>query len=268
MTSSEPPAPTPRWRFRVVASLMILVVRALRLRIRTLGLDHVPRVGGAVVTWNHTSHLDVVMTMWDVYRCLGRSCRFLAMRELWSSRTLGWVPRLADAVPVDRATDEGRDRALRDAVTALRDGHLVLVAPEGGISVSFEARTWRTGAVRMAQLAGVPLIPSVSWGSHRVSTTGHRPTLRSARRLPVTVRFGAPVHLDPGEDPVAATHRVERIVAAMVADLQRTYPDGAPAGQWWVPARLGGGAPRPEEVGEAALYDPGDPPAGPDGRRP
>jgi 1-acyl-sn-glycerol-3-phosphate acyltransferase len=233
----------PHLRFRIVAWLVILAVRLIRWRVRVEGLEHVPRRGGAVVTWNHHGHVDFLVTMLDVYRRLGRSCRYLAKRELWSSPTFGWVPRFADAVPVDRASGTDRERALRRAVDALVDGDLVLVAPEGGISRSFELQPFRTGAVRMAQRAGVPVIPSVSWGSHRLVTTGRPFSPRRAWRIPVTVRYGPPMTVSPDEDPVAATARVHRTMEEMLHDVQRKYPDGAPAGAWWVPARLGGSAP-------------------------
>jgi 1-acyl-sn-glycerol-3-phosphate acyltransferase len=235
--------PRPTWRFRVVATIVIVCVSLVRWRVRTEGLDRVPRSGGAVITWNHTSHVDFLITLWDVYRQLDRPCRYVALRELWSSKLFGWVPRFADAVPVDRVSDGDRDRALRDAVQALRDGHLVLVAPEGRISPSFEVQRWRTGAVRMAQLAGVPVIPSVSWGTHRLVTTGHRFSPRAAWRIPVTVRFGTPVHVPIDADPVEVTEQLRATTAMMLDEVQRGYPDGAPAGAWWVPARLGGGAP-------------------------
>jgi 1-acyl-sn-glycerol-3-phosphate acyltransferase len=241
-----PPTPAPTWRFRLIARLVILCVWLGRWRIRTGGLEHVPQRGGAVITWNHHSHLDFVVTMYDVYRRLGRPCRYLALRELWRSRTLWWVPRLADAVPVDRASEVGRAASLRHAVAALEQGHLVVVAPEAGISTSFELLRFRTGAARMAQAAGVPLIPSASWGSQRLSTTGHRFAPLRTIGLPVEVRFGAPLHVAPGDDVVAVTERLRERTAELLARIQADYPGGAPAGAWWVPARLGGGAPLPE----------------------
>jgi 1-acyl-sn-glycerol-3-phosphate acyltransferase len=235
--------PRPTLRFRIVAWIVILAVRAARWRVRVEGLEHVPARGGAVITWNHHGHVDYLLTMLDVYRRLGRPGRYLAKRELWRSPLFGWVPRFADAVPVDRADDGDRDRALNDAVEALRAGDLVLVAPEGGISISFELQPFRTGAARMAQRAGVPLVPSVGWGSHRLVTTGWRFSPRRAWRIPVTVRYGPPIEVGPDDDPAEVTARLHEVMERMLDEVQRDYPDGTPTGAWWVPARLGGGAP-------------------------
>ncbi len=235
--------PRPTLGFRVVAWCVIAALRALRWRIHCTGLDHVPRTGGAVVTWNHTSHVDFLLTALDVYRVLGRPVRFVAMRELWSHRTLFWVPRLANAVPVDRSSGDDRDRALRDAIAAARAGHLVFIAPEGTISRSFELLPFRLGPARIAQLAGVPLVPTASWGTHRLVTTGHRASLRRGYRLPVSVAYGEPMAAPADADPRELTDELQRRTDALLSDLWAGYPDGSPAGAWWVPARLGGGAP-------------------------
>lgn len=258
MTGRLSRTPRPTLRFRVVAWIVIALVRGARWRLRTEGLEHVPRAGGAVIAWNHHSHVDFVMTVYDIYRQLGRPVRFLAMRELWDSKVFGWVPRFADAIPVSRAVRGDRDRALADAVAALEAGHLVMVAPEGGISTTFELGTFRTGAARMAQLADVPLVPSVSWGSHRLTTTGRPFSPRRAIGIPVEVAFGPPVAVEPGADPAALTETLHARMTRMLHEVQQRYPDGAPQGAWWVPARLSGGAPAPNPDRAVVRRWPGD----------
>lgn len=240
--------PRPTRRFRFVARLVILIFALLRWRIGADGVDRIPREGGAVVSWNHTSHVDFLVTAWVIYRRTGRPVRFLALRELWDSKLLGWVPRLVDAVPVARRSTVGRADALQEAVRALEEGHLVMVAPEGTISRSFELLSFRTGAARMAQLAGVPLVPSASWGSHRLVTTGHRVDLRSGYRIPVEVRFGEPLLIGADDDVRTVTGMLRERTRQLLHEAQAVYPDGAPPGAWWVPARLGGGAPPPEDA--------------------
>lgn len=235
--------PRPTWRFRFVAALVIGCLHLMRWRFTITGIEHVPRRGGAVIAWNHTSHVDFLCVAYAIWRHTGRPVRLLAHRELWDDRGFGWVPRLADAVPVDRGSSRGRAEALRDAVAALAAGHLVMVAPEATISRTFELLRFRTGAARMAELADVPLVPAVTWGSHRLVTTGRRLRLRRAYRIPVTVTFAAPVERRPRETATVVSDRLHRTMGAMVEAAQRDYPDGAPAGAWWVPARLGGSAP-------------------------
>ncbi len=234
-------------KWRVVAAIAIALVRVARWRIDVQGLEHVPTSGGAVIAFNHHSYNDFVMLAWGPVRALKRPIRFLAKREIWEKRRTRWVVRWVGAVPVDRGSASARSGAFDAAAAALREGDLVGVAPEQTISTTFELLPFRTGAVRMAQLAGVPIVPVVGWGSHRFATKGQ--PMRLTFGLPVTVRFGEPLPVDADEDPVVATERLRRRMQAMLHDIQSSYPDGHPEGAAWVPARLGGGAPPPDDAG-------------------
>jgi 1-acyl-sn-glycerol-3-phosphate acyltransferase len=239
------------WRWKLIAGIVVAFVRALRWRIRVEGLEHVPSRGGAVLAFNHHSYFDFVMLAWAPVLRLRRPVRFLAKREVWASRWTGWIVRWGEAVPVDRSSASARAGAFDAAAVALRAGDLVAVAPEQTISRSFELLPFRTGAVRMAQQGGAPIVPVVGWGSQRFATKGRRPRLIT--RLPVVVRFGEPLAVGPEEDPVVATAALQDRMERLLDEVQRDYEDGTPAGAWWVPAKLGGGAPSHHEVLRAHL---------------
>ena len=234
------------WRWRVITAMVVTLTRVCRWRVHVEGLEHVPRRGGAVLAFNHHSYLDFVMLAWAIVRRLQRPVRFLAKREIWASPGTGWLVRWAEAVPVDRTSADARADAYGAAVEALAAGDLVAVAPEQTISTSFELLPFRTGAVRMAQRSGVPVVPAVGWGSQRVAAKGR--SRRGGFGIPIVVRYGPPLAVTPQDDPVELTARLETTMASMLDQVQRDYPDGTPAGAWWVPARLGGGAPDHAEV--------------------
>jgi 1-acyl-sn-glycerol-3-phosphate acyltransferase len=234
--------PGASWVYRFAAWVAFAIMRIQRWRFRVEGLHHVPRTGGAVIASNHTSFWDFFTTGRGPYLGWGRPVRILAKDTLFSARGFGWLMRRAEHIPVHR----GRGAtALSSAVAALRRDELVLVLPEQTISPSFELLPFKTGAVRMAATAGVPLVPAISWGSHRFHTSGRRP--RPSWRLPVVVRYGEPLHPRPGDDIAEVTAHLRERMQQLLERVWHEYPDGAPAGAWWVPARLGGGAPAPEE---------------------
>jgi len=243
--SSAPHPDRPSLGFRLIAWLAMTAVRLARWRIRTCGVEQVPTRGGAVISFNHTGHVDFVVTGLALYRRLGRPVHVLARADLWQQRRFRWIVRLAAAVPVERETRSGRAASLQAAVEVLRAGGLVMVAPEARVSTTLEVQPMRTGAARMAQQAGVSLVPSASWGSHRLVTTGYPFDVRRAWAIPIEVAFAPPIEVAPDADVVAITARLEGVTRQLLEQLQRRYPDGNPAGAWWVPARLGGGAPRP-----------------------
>jgi 1-acyl-sn-glycerol-3-phosphate acyltransferase len=234
------------WKWRVIARIIIVLVSLVGWRIEVRGLENVPRRGGAVLAFNHHSYVDFVMLGWPVIRELRRPIRFLAKREIWASRRTGWLVRWAEAVPVDRGSAAARAGAFDAAIDALHNGDLVAVAPEQTISPSLELLPFRTGAARMAQGAGVPIVPVIGWGSQRFATKGSQH--REIRGLPITVRFGAPIVAGSDEDPAAVTGRLQDRMTAMLHQEQERYPGGAPAGVPWVPHRLGGGAPDHAEI--------------------
>ncbi|MBW3620787.1 MAG: 1-acyl-sn-glycerol-3-phosphate acyltransferase [Actinobacteria bacterium] len=242
---AAPPGLT--WFWRAIGVVARVLFRgALGWRPDIAGLEHVPRASGAVLAFNHHSYVDVVFVAWSIVLDLRRPVRFLAKREIWRS-PLRPVVRLAGAVPVDRTDASSRHGAYAAAISALADGELVAVAPEQTVSPSFELLPFRTGAVRMAQQAGVAVVPVVGWGTHRAAAKGRR--LRWQRHLPVVVRYLEPVPVPPDADPVAVTRELEARMAAALEEVQRAYPDRPrPGEEWWLPARLGGTAPTHAEV--------------------
>jgi len=234
------------WRWNLLTALIVPGFVIARWRIDVRGLEHVPREGGAVIAFNHHSYTDFIMLAWGIVLRLRRPVRFLAKREVCDSRWIGWVARWIAAIPVDRASSGARAQSLAEAEAALRTGDLVTIAPEQTISSSFELLPFRQGEARLAIAAEVPIMPRVGWGSHRFMTKGG--TARRLTRIPVSVRFDTPILPLPGESAEALTRRLSDRMATVLDELQRTYPDGAPAGAPWVPARLGGGAPPHAEV--------------------
>jgi 1-acyl-sn-glycerol-3-phosphate acyltransferase len=239
----DPRNPAASWLYRFAAWFAFAVMRLQRWRVDAQGVELVPPVGGAVIVTNHTSFWDFFTAGQPLYLGQGRPVRILAKASLFHLPVFGFLMRKAQHIPVHRGAGTS---ALRDAVAALEAGELVLVLPEQTVSPSFELLPFKRGAARMAKAAGVPLIPAVSWGSHRFHTVGRWP--RWSWRLPVTVRFGEPIVLGPDDDPDAAMVELRSRMAVLLDDVQRGYPDGTPEGAWWVPARLGGSAPTPEDA--------------------
>ena len=115
-------------------------------------------------------------------------------------------------------------------------------------SSSFTVKDLKAGAARMAIDAGVPVIPAAVWGGQRVATKGHKVQFR--RHVPVTVILGEPLVAEPGEKVQSLLRRTKAAMEALLDEAQRSYPEtpDGPDDRWWLPAHLGGTAPRPEDV--------------------
>lgn len=241
---APPPAPRAGPLYRGVAAVAFGAMSAQRWQFDHRGIGHIPAAGGAVLAANHNSFWDFFTVGRGPYRELGRPVRILAKESLFRVPVFGAVMHAAGHIPVHRGSGAS---ALSSAVEALQRGELVLVLPEQTISPSFELLPFKHGAARMAQMAGVPLIPTASWGSHRFHTVRRRP--RWSWRLPIVTSHGAPVPTS-GRAVEDVTADLRARVGALLDDAVATYPDGTPPGAWWVPARLGGSAPTPEQAAE------------------
>jgi 1-acyl-sn-glycerol-3-phosphate acyltransferase len=221
------------------------VFAAQGLRFTLRGTEHVPRAGGAVMAINHVGYLDFTYAGLAA-RASGRLVRFMAKQEVFTHRVSGPLMRGMHHIPVDRDAGAG---SYRHAVDALRSGEIVGVFPEATISRSFELKEFKAGAVRMAAEAGVPLLPTVIWGSQRVWTKDH-PKRLGRSRVPITVMVGPPVEVATTADAVAETEALRARMERMLHEAQETYVDrpAGPDDSWWLPARLGGTAPTPDEA--------------------
>ncbi|MFF0433647.1 lysophospholipid acyltransferase family protein [Streptomyces sp. NPDC004327] len=231
--------------YRPVIGAALTMFKALDLKIDTQGSEHIPREGGAVLVSNHISYLDFIFTGLAALP-QKRLVRFMAKEAVFRHKVSGPLMRAMKHIPVDRAQGE---HAYQHALTALRSGEIVGVFPEATISQSFTLKSFKSGAARLAQEAGVPLIPMALWGTQRIWTKG-RPRNFKRSHIPVTIRVGEPMEAPADQYAGAITRRLRGRVQELLEAAQRAYPvrPKDASDTWWVPAHLGGTAPTPEEL--------------------
>ena len=227
--------------FRTLEILVQLFVVASGTRITYLGEENVPKTGGAVIAINHTSYVDWAPAALAMCRH-HRRMRFMIKAEMQQVKIVNSLIKHSGTIPVDRGA--GAD-AYAVAVQRLREGEVVGVYPEATISRSFELKEFKTGAARMAREAGVPIVPLIVWGAHRMWTKDH-PRNLGHRNLPITVSVGAP--LSASDDVAQTDAALRHSMTALLTQAQETYPH--PAGAYWVPRRLGGSAPTLAEAAQ------------------
>lgn len=100
-------------------------------RLRRTGQEHIPD-GGVILASNHRSFLDPFV----IGLCVGRPIYFVAKRELFDNRMLGWFLNALGAFPIKRG--ESDEESMATARALLERGEVVVIFPEG------------TGAPRLA----------------------------------------------------------------------------------------------------------------------
>nr|WP_246298535.1 lysophospholipid acyltransferase family protein [Nocardioides panaciterrulae] len=216
--------------------------RALGQRFTMTGTEHVPRTGGALLVFNHIGYVDFVYGGFAAQPS-HRLVRFMSKRELFDHRWVGPLMRSLHHIEVDRGAGVA---SFRTAVEYLKAGEVVGIFPEATISRSFELKEFKSGAVRIAADAGVPIIPVILWGTHRMMTKDHPRDFSRGRTI--AIRVGEPFH-PTGQDAAAETAELRARMATMLEEAIAAYPAAEqPPGSWWLPASHGGSAPTPAEA--------------------
>lgn len=153
----------PEYLLRFVAFVMSRLVYRFRVR----GDEHIPTQGAALLVCNHVSFIDAVLLM----AASPRPIRFLMDHRIFRIPVLGWLFRLAKAIPIapqkeDPATYE---RAFVEARAVLADGELLCIFPEGGITRDGQLQPFKGGMMKILEgAAPVPVVPLALqnlWGS-------------------------------------------------------------------------------------------------------
>jgi 1-acyl-sn-glycerol-3-phosphate acyltransferase len=226
---------------------VIWIARALfaaqGLKFTITGAENIPFSGGAVLMSNHLSYLDFAYAGLAAHPSK-RLVRFMAKDDVFRHKISGPLMRGMHHIPVDRTAGAA---SFREAVNALKAGEIVGVFPEATISRSFELKAFKSGAVRMAQAASVPVLPMIIWGSQRVWTKGH-PKRLGRTNVPITLSIGEPIMARREDNAEDVNVQLRARMTELLHTAQEAYPAVPPTELKYLPARLGGSAPTLEQA--------------------
>jgi 1-acyl-sn-glycerol-3-phosphate acyltransferase len=181
---------------------------------RVLHRDLADRPGGYVLAPTHVSHVEPLI----VATTLTRPVHWMARTEFYANPLLAQLLKAAMAFPVKRGGVPVN--SMRTAIDVAKRGHIVGIFPEGGCrsksDLAFRGGRIKRGACVVAMRAGVPIVPVVILGTHKLNETdawlpgkyGHAWTI-----------FGEPI--DPG--PLPARHDRRRAREDLARRLERAY---------------------------------------------
>jgi len=149
--------------------------------IRIEGRENVPK-GGCLIVSNHVSFMDPTTVGWAV----AREIYYLGRKTLFRPPFWSWFLPCCNVLPIDR--DANDISGLRRIIRMLKEGHAVLLFPEGTRSPDGTLQAAEPGAGLIALKAGVPILPVRVFGTFE-SLSRHTKRLRFH---PIRVVIGKP----------------------------------------------------------------------------
>ena len=203
----------PEYLLRFVA--FVLTRGVYRFQVR--GDEHIPTQGAAILVCNHVSYVDAVLLM----AASPRPIRFLMDHRIFAVPVLGWLFRLAKAIPIapQRNDPAAYERAFAEAGRVLAEGDLLGIFPEGGITRDGSLGEFRGGVMKILQAHPVPVVPLALqnlWGSYFSRVEQGTAMVRPFRRGAFSrVGLVAGAAVPPAEvTPQGLRERVQGLLAA------------------------------------------------------
>jgi len=154
-------------------------------RIQTHGFDPGLIGQSCIFMSNHQSNYDIPV----LYCGLPVQFRWLAKAELFRIPIFGRSMRSAGYVSIDRSNRKSAFRSLAKAAEMIRSGTSVMIFPEGTRSSDGKLLPFKKGGFVLAVAAGVPIIPIIISGTHKIMPKGR---LMISRRH-VRIDVGEPI---------------------------------------------------------------------------
>ncbi|MBV9611588.1 MAG: 1-acyl-sn-glycerol-3-phosphate acyltransferase, partial [Acidobacteriaceae bacterium] len=191
-------------------SLRIVLFALVRIffRIRVVGTEHIPEEGGGIVVSNHVSYADAILIGCSTHRFV----RFLMWKQYFSLKFAKPIFQALQAIPINPGSPKETIRSLRTAAEELKNGELVGIFPEGGLTRTGHVQAFQRGVERLMEYAPeTPVIPIYLEGlwRHPFNADARRAFRDWVRawRQPVTVMIGQPIR-----GPVAAAALRQRVL--------------------------------------------------------
>ena len=133
-------------------------------KVHVSGLEHIPKDEPVLFVSNHQSNFDTALFMSYIRKPKG----FIAKKELAKIPMLPiWMGHLR-CVLMDRTDMKKQLQSILEGIQILKDGHSMVVFPEGTRSQSNEMAEFKPGSFKLATKTKVPIVPVTICGSYKL----------------------------------------------------------------------------------------------------
>ncbi len=200
---------------RALRSLTTTIFTGL-MNIHFSGLENIPPTGGCILATNHLSRLDTPLIFMAVER---EDLSGLVTHKYRYNPLFALFVRVSNSIWINR--DIADYQAIRAALSHIKNGGVLGIAPEGTRSRNGKLILAKSGIALIAEKAGVPIIPVGIYGSEDTMFK-----LRHFQRPNVYLNFGESFLLptiDRVDRESSLLHNTDEIMCRIAALLPEKY---------------------------------------------
>ena len=177
---------------------------------KVYGLENLPKDGGFIIACTHNGYVDILNLGVSIYP---REIHFMAKKQLFEIKGLGWLIERLNAFPVDR--DNPGPSVIKIPRQLIKEGKIVGIFPSG--TRSAESNDLKQGAVTIAQLAKSPIVPAAYIGPKDVGGV--------LKRQKGYLMYGKPFTVEGGKEARdAAMEHLESEFTHLLSQLEVKEP--------------------------------------------
>ncbi|QZY55108.1 lysophospholipid acyltransferase family protein [Crassaminicella profunda] len=164
------------------------IVNASGSKVQLSGLEKIPE-GPVVFISNHQGNFDIPILLGFI----DKPKAFIAKIELSKIPVFGkWIARQR-CIFIDRNDPRQSLRAINNGVKTLKEGHSMIIFPEGTRSKGHKMAEFKKGSLRLATKAKLPIVPITIDGSYKIMEANGKLNIKPAN---VKVIISNPIYTD------------------------------------------------------------------------
>lgn len=158
------------------------VIKSTGTKVTVIGRENIPTDQAVLFVGNHQSNFDIPLLMGE----LGVPHGYIAKVELGKVPVISAWMKEMKCVFMDREDRRQSLQSIKTGIETLKNGHSMVVFPEGTRSKSDEMTEFKAGSLTLATKSGVPIVPITIDGSHRMFESSNNRVTPSNVRLVIS----------------------------------------------------------------------------------